>query len=60
MRTEWLGRYHFKTIGDARDHARRWLWTYSNERPNIGIGSVTPVQKLKAALVLLAHSTKNG
>ncbi|WP_427875204.1 hypothetical protein [Pelagimonas varians] len=55
-----MGRYHFKTIGDARDHARRWLWTYSNERPNIGIGSVTPVQKLKAALVLLAHSTKNG
>jgi len=23
------------------------LWTYNNERPNMGIGGITPIQKLK-------------
>ncbi|KAB2725363.1 transposase, partial [Brucella anthropi] len=27
----------------------QWLWTYNNERPNMGIGGVTPAQKLKMA-----------
>lgn len=49
VRTEWLGRYHFETIEDVQDHATRWLWTYNNERPNMGIGGMTPIQKLKAA-----------
>ena len=25
------------------------LWTYNNERPNMGIGGVTPAMKLKMA-----------
>lgn len=25
------------------------IWTYYNERPNIGIGGTTPAQKLKMA-----------
>jgi putative transposase len=25
------------------------LWTYNNHRPNMGIGGMTPVQKLKLA-----------
>ncbi|MBB5704471.1 hypothetical protein FHS76_004389 [Ochrobactrum daejeonense] len=29
--------------------ATQWLWTYNNERPNMGIGGVTPAQKLKIA-----------
>ena len=49
VRTEWLGRYHFETIEDVQDHATCWLWTYNNERPNMGIGGMTPIQKLKAA-----------
>jgi len=49
VRTEWLGRYHFETIEEVQDHATRWLWTYNNERPNMGIGGMTPIQKLKAA-----------
>jgi len=49
VRTEWLGRYHFNTIEDVQDHATQWLWTYNNERPNMGIGGVTPIQKLNAA-----------
>ena|GEM_PF-2700563 len=23
------------------------MWTYNNERPNMGIGGITPAQKLK-------------
>ncbi len=49
VRTEWLGRYHFESIEDVQDHATQWLWTYNKERPNMGIGGMTPIQKLKAA-----------
>jgi putative transposase len=49
VRSEWLGRYHFSSIEEVQDHATRWLWTYNNERPNMGIGGMTPTQKLKAA-----------
>ncbi|MEM7632239.1 MAG: integrase core domain-containing protein, partial [Pseudomonadota bacterium] len=27
----------------------RWLWTYNHERPHMGIGGMTPMQKLEAA-----------
>jgi len=37
------------SIKEVQDHATRWLWTYNNERPNMGIGGMTPIQKLKAA-----------
>jgi len=49
VRTEWLGRYHFDSIEDVQDHATRWLWTYNNDRPNMGIGGITPIQKLRNA-----------
>jgi hypothetical protein len=29
--------------------AAQWLWTYNNDRPNMGIGGITPAQKLKMA-----------
>ena len=49
VRQEWLGQYHFDTIEQVQDHATKWLWTYNNERPNMGIGGITPAQKLKQA-----------
>ncbi len=49
VRQEWLSRYIFENIEEVQDHAARWLWTYKNERPNMGIGGITPVQKLKMA-----------
>lgn len=49
VRQEWLGQYHFDTLEQVQDHATRWLWTYNNERPNMGIGGMTPAQKLKTA-----------
>jgi transposase InsO family protein len=41
--------YIFETIEEAQDQATEWLWTYNNERPNMGIGGITPAMKLKTA-----------
>jgi putative transposase len=27
----------------------QWLWTYNNDRPNVGIDGITPAMKLKMA-----------
>jgi putative transposase len=37
-------------IEEAHHHATQWLWTYNNKRPNMGIGGITPAQKLKLRL----------
>ncbi len=47
LRHEWLDQYIIETIEEAQDHATQWLWTYNNDRPNKGIGGITPAQKLK-------------
>jgi putative transposase len=49
VRGEWLGQYIFETIEEAQHQATEWLWTYNNERPNMGIGGMTPAMKLKTA-----------
>jgi putative transposase len=49
VRGEWLSQYFFETIEEAQNQATEWLWTYNNERPNIGIGVITPAMKLKTA-----------
>lgn len=48
LRYDWLSQYIFKTIEEVQNAATRWLWTYNNERPNMGIGGITPIQKLAA------------
>ena len=47
VRHEWLGQYLFADIKEVQDTATQWLWTYNNERPNMGLGGITPAQKLK-------------
>ena len=47
VRHEWLDLYIFETIEEVQQIATEWLWTYNNERPNIGIGALTPAMKLK-------------
>ena len=47
VRHEWLDQYMFATIREVQDHATQWLWTYNNDRPNMGLGGITPAQKLK-------------
>jgi putative transposase len=49
VRHEWLDQYIIETIEVAQDFATQWLWTYNNDRPNMGIGGITPAQKLKMA-----------
>ncbi len=47
VRHEWLDQYMFATIKEVQDYATRWLWTYNNDRPNMGLGGITPAQKLR-------------
>ena len=49
VRHEWLDQHIIETIEEAQDFATQWLWTYNNDRPNMGIGGVTPAHKLKMA-----------
>jgi putative transposase len=46
VRHEWLNQYVFRNIKEVQDTATQWLWTYNNERPNMGLGGITPAQKL--------------
>lgn len=47
VRHEWLDLYIFETIEEAQEIATDSLWTYNNERPDMGIGGITSAQKLK-------------
>ena len=49
VRYDWLCQYEFDEIEQVQDYATRWLWTYNHERPNMGIGGITPMQKLRMA-----------
>ena len=54
VRYDWLNQYLFKTIEDVQEAATAWLWTYNNERPNMAIGGITPMQKLAMAMPVAA------
>jgi len=45
VRYDWLSHYIYADIEDLQDRAISWLWTYNNERPNMKIGAITPIQK---------------
>ncbi len=49
VRHEWLDQLIIENIEEAQDFATQWLWTYNNDRPNMGIGGITPAMKLKMA-----------
>lgn len=46
VRYDWLNQYIFSSIDEVQEQATHWLWTYNNERPNMAIGGITPMQKL--------------
>ncbi len=52
VRHEWLGQYNFTAITEVQNFATQWLWTYNNERPNMGLGGITPAQKLKRQMTM--------
>jgi putative transposase len=47
IRHEWLDQYIIETIEVAQHQVTQWLWFYNKERPNMGIGGITPAHKLK-------------
>lgn len=47
VRYDWLSQYIYQDIEELQNRATQWLWTYNNQRPNMGIGGITPIQKLK-------------
>ncbi|AKH21145.1 transposase [Sedimenticola thiotaurini] len=49
VRHEWLDQHLFESIAHAQDTATKWLWSYNNERPNMALGGITPIQKLTRA-----------
>jgi putative transposase len=49
-RGEWLGQSIFETIEEAQNETTGWLRTCNNERPDKGIGGMTPAMKLKTAV----------
>ena len=49
VRYDWLAQTLFDSIEQAQESATRWLWTYNNERPNMALGGITPMQKLALA-----------
>jgi transposase InsO family protein len=49
VRQEWLGQFIWNTIKEVKEHATRWLWTYNNERPNMGIGEISPAMSRRQA-----------
>ena len=46
VRYDWLAQYLFESTEEVQDYATRWLWHYNHERPNMGLGGITPQQKL--------------
>lgn len=49
VRNEWLDQHLFASIAQAQETATQWLWVYNNERPNMALGGMTPIQKLQQA-----------
>ncbi len=49
VRHEWLDLHILENIDEVQQIATEWLWSYNNERPNMGYGGMTPVQKLRMA-----------
>ena len=46
VRYDWLNQYLFESLEEIQNFATKWLWSYNNERPNMGIGGITPAMKL--------------
>ena len=61
VRHEWLDQHIIESIEEAQDFATQWLWTYNNDRPNMGIGGINSAQKLNmSARILRSKLVKNG
>ena len=46
VRSNWLVPYLFDSNEEVQDYAARWLWTYNNVCPNMGLDGISPHRKL--------------
>ncbi len=46
VRYDLLNQDIYTEIEEVQNATTKWLWTYNNERPNMALGGVTPIQKL--------------
>lgn len=49
VRYDWLNQYVFHSLNEIQEFATKWQWLYNNERPNMGLGGITPIQKFAKA-----------
>ena len=49
VRYDWLNQELFDSLDQVRHQAEAWLYCYNNDRPNMGNGGFTPIQKLNMA-----------
>ncbi|WP_265089938.1 transposase [Psychrobacter ciconiae] len=49
VRYDWLNQELFTSLDQVRQQAEHWLYHYNHERPNMGNGGFTPIQKLNQA-----------
>jgi putative transposase len=49
VRYEWLSQYYWDDLAHVQHFATEWMWQYNHERPNMGLGGMTPKQRLMAA-----------
>lgn len=49
VRYDRLNQYVFHSLNEIQEFATTWQWLYNNERPNMGLGGITPIQKLAKA-----------
>ena len=49
VRYDWLAHHLFDSLDEVQNFATSWLWTYNHDRPNMGLGGITPKQKLALA-----------
>lgn len=49
VRYEWLSQYYWDDLAHVQRFATEWMWQYNHERPNMGLGGMTPKQRLMAA-----------
>ena len=49
VRYEWLSQCYWDDLAHVQHFATEWMWQYNPERPNIGLGGMTPKQRLMAA-----------
>jgi len=54
VRYDWLSQYRFETIDQVQHAATECFWTYNNERPNMAISGITPMQKRAMVMTMAA------